>query len=199
MSATSDYQAYAVQAAQANGVPVNMFLWQIGKESGWDPTIVNGTPGSTATGLGQFIQGTASQFGIDPTNPYQSLDAAAKYDAQLYSQNNNNWQAALTQYGTLNNASPQTMAQFQNALNGAPQTPQQYLDYYNQNGYAYTPPAAAGSAAATFQTGVQQATSSIGSYFNRGTFVVLGIVVVAIAILSNKQVQTIAVSTAKGA
>lgn len=91
------YSPYAIQAAQKYGVPQNLFLWQIGQESGWDPTAKN--PGSTATGLGQFIRSTAKAFGIDPTNPYQSLDAAAKYDAQLYNQTGN-WNSAMQAYGT---------------------------------------------------------------------------------------------------
>ncbi len=186
---TADLQAYAAQAAQANGVPVNMFLWQIGQESGWNPNATNST--STATGLGQFVQGTAAQFGINPTNPYQSLDAAAKYDAQLYQQNGGDWAGALRQYGTLANASSDTMAQFQNALGAdqAPQTPAEAKAYYDAHGYAYTPPAASGSVAESFQKGFL---GNISQYIGQGTFIILGIVVVAVAILSNKQVQTIA-------
>lgn len=85
--------------AQQYGVPTNLFLWQIGQESSWDPNAHNSTPGSTATGLGQFINSTAQSFGIDPTNPYQSLQAAAQYDAQLYNQTGS-WPAAMQAYGT---------------------------------------------------------------------------------------------------
>jgi hypothetical protein len=190
---TADLQAYAAQAAQANNVPVNMFLWQIGQESSWNPNAVNGSH----VGLGQIGPAAAQDTGlINATDPYQNLDAAAKYDAMMYKQTGN-WQDALTKYGTLANVGPQVINNFNNALAGAPQTPQQAMDYYNQNGYAYTPPAAAGSTAEQFQTTTQNMGSSIAQYFNRGTFVLLGIVVIAVAILSNKQVQTAVVKAAK--
>lgn len=194
MSAISDYQAYAAQQAQANGVPVNMFLWQIGQESSWIPTAQNGDH----IGLGQFDTGTAGDFNLtNRTDPYASIAAAAQYDAKLYNQTGS-WQGALTKYGTLANASPTVMQQFQNALNGAPQTAAQSLAYYQQNGYPYTPPAAAGSAAATVQNATSGFSANIEKYINQGTFIILGIVVVAFAIMSNKQVQTVAVNAAKG-
>jgi hypothetical protein len=46
-------------------------------ESGFDPGIVN--PQSKATGIGQFLPGTAKRYGIDPTNAGQSIDASAHY------------------------------------------------------------------------------------------------------------------------
>lgn len=95
----ADYKAYATRMADQYNVPRDLFLWQIQAESGWDPVAKNPTPGSTATGLGQFTSATAKTFNIDPTNPYQSLEAAAKYDAQLYS-SKGSWTEALKAYGT---------------------------------------------------------------------------------------------------
>lgn len=91
------YSPYAIQAAQKYGVPTNLFLWQIGQESGWDPNATNS--GSTASGIAQFIKSTAKSFGINPFDPVQSLDAAAKYDAQLFDKYGN-WSDALKAYGT---------------------------------------------------------------------------------------------------
>ena len=113
-------QAYAVQAAQNYGVPTNLFLWQIGQESGWNATATN--PNSSATGIAQFTSGTAQAFGINPLDPYQSLDAAAQYDAQLAAANGGNWIQALTSYGTLapSNWAGGTSSQgYQQALAGA--------------------------------------------------------------------------------
>lgn len=188
MTSVADLQAYAVQAAQANNVPVNMFLWQIGQESSWNPNAVNGQ----YQGLGQIGPAAAQDTGLaNPFDPQANLDAAAKYDAMMFQQTGN-WQDALTKYGTLANVSPQVVNNFNNALNGAPQTPQQAMDYYNQNGFAYTPPAAPGSTAATFQNAVSKVTGNFSQYISQGTFILLGIVIIAVAILSNKQVQTIA-------
>lgn len=94
----SYYQSYADAAAQQYGIPTALFDWQLGQESGWNPNAQN--PGSSAQGIAQFTSGTAQQFGIDPGNPYQSIDAAAQYDAQLYNKSGN-WLDALTSYGTL--------------------------------------------------------------------------------------------------
>jgi hypothetical protein len=149
MATLSELQAYAAQVAQQNGVPTNLFLWQIGQESSWNPNAQNGN----ATGIAQFMPTTAAQFGIDPTNPYQSLSAAAQYDAQLYNQTGS-WQGALTKYGTLANVPSSVMTAFQNALSGSG------VSSNNSN-----------------STGSSVATSD--SFVTKITVIVLGIVVVA--------------------
>lgn len=114
----SYYYNDAVAAAAQYNVPTNLFLWQIGQESSWNPSAQNGN----AIGLGQFMPGTAAQFGIDPSNPTQSLYAAAQYDAQLAAKNGGDWIAALTSYGTLapSNWIGGTSSQgYQSALAGA--------------------------------------------------------------------------------
>lgn len=50
-----------------------------------------------AVGLMQFMPATAADFGIDPTDPFQSIDAAGKYLAQLYRQFGT-WSAAIAAY-----------------------------------------------------------------------------------------------------
>ena len=115
MASVSDYQNYAVQQANAYGIPPSLFLWQIGQESGWNPNAQSTT--SSAGGLGQFINSTAAQFGINKFDPYQSLQAAAQYDALLYQQTGS-WQGALTKYGTLANAPSSVMQSFQNVMAG---------------------------------------------------------------------------------
>lgn len=92
-------QSYAYQAAVGSGIDPNVFLWQIGQESSWNPSATNGN----AVGIAQFMPGTAAQFGIDPTNPYQSLSAAAQYDSQLLSQCNGDYMCMLNHYGTTAN------------------------------------------------------------------------------------------------
>ncbi len=50
-----------------------------------------------ALGLMQFMPATAKEFGIDPLNPAQAIDAAGKYMSSLYRQAGS-WTAALAAY-----------------------------------------------------------------------------------------------------
>jgi len=174
--AAGQFQDMAIAAANKYGVPQNMFLWQIGQESGWDPNARN--PKSSATGLGQFVDGTAKMFGINPLDPAQSLDAAAKYDAMLYKQTGS-WQGALEKYGTLHDANSDVIAGFKNALgydadNGAPGAQESLGDF----GLGALSP------------------NNWSQYIKSGAIIILGIAIILVAILSNKTVQTIAVTAA---
>lgn len=86
----------ATDAANQYGVPVSLFLGQIQQESSFNPNAQNGP----ASGIAQFMPGTAAQFGINPYDPVASLNAAAQYDAQLYAQTGS-WSGALQRYGTV--------------------------------------------------------------------------------------------------
>jgi len=195
MATTQELQAYAAAAAQKHGVPVEMFLWQIGQESGWDVNAKN--PKSTATGLGQFIKGTAEWFGIDPTDPYQSLDAAAKYDAMLYQQTGS-WEKALTAYGTLHDASPKTMDAFNAALNAQGSAAPSTIDNILGSLKSVWEGSAFGLYSDTYKnlTGQGEQTSGRWDFskllIGNGAFIILGIVVITLAILSNKTVQGVA-------
>lgn len=97
----SVYQQWATASAQKYGVPTSLFLAQIGQESSWNPFAVGPSlAGGAPQGIAQFTPATAARFGIDPFDPQQALDAAAKYDAQLYHQTGT-WTGALRSYGTL--------------------------------------------------------------------------------------------------
>jgi hypothetical protein len=76
----AEMQAHARVVAKANGIDPDMYVAQIGQESGWDTTIVSK---AGAKGLAQFMPATAAQFKIDPTDARASLEAGAKYMAQL--------------------------------------------------------------------------------------------------------------------
>lgn len=78
MATAGDYQAYAVNAANNAGFPPDVFLAQINQESGWNPDAVSP---AGAVGIAQFMPATAAGMGIDPHDPWQSLDAAARLDA----------------------------------------------------------------------------------------------------------------------
>lgn len=113
MATLADLQAFATSQANLYNVPPQILQWQLGQESGWRSDARNGN----AVGIGQFMPGTAKQFGIDPTDPYQSITAAAKYDSQLYAQTGD-WTSALTKYGTLANVPQSVTNSFNNMMAG---------------------------------------------------------------------------------
>src|SRR5215471_8992811 len=90
-----DLQAYARQAAQKAGIDPDVFVRQIQQESGFNPSARSG---AGAVGIAQFMPGTAQGMGIDPTDPYAALDAAARLDAQHLQQYGGDWSKALAAY-----------------------------------------------------------------------------------------------------
>ena len=66
---------YARQAAARAGIDADVFVRQIQQESGFNPSARSP---AGATGIAQFMPGTARGMGIDPTDPYASLDAGAR-------------------------------------------------------------------------------------------------------------------------
>jgi cell wall-associated NlpC family hydrolase len=76
-------RAYAPQfaaAAQRWGVPAGVLAAVAQTESGGDAGAVSP---AGARGLMQFMPGTAKSYGIDPMDPSQSIDAAARMLSQL--------------------------------------------------------------------------------------------------------------------
>lgn len=103
--ATDPLRAYAIQKAQQYGLDPNIFVRQIDQESGFDPNAHNP---SGATGIAQFMPDTAKSLGIDPTNPYQSLDGAARWMGQLVGKYGGDYAKALAAY----NAGPGAVDQY---------------------------------------------------------------------------------------
>lgn len=196
MASKTELQEYARSAARRYGIPEEMFLWQIGAESGWDVNAKN--PKSTATGIAQFIDGTAKWFGLDRSDPYASLDAAAKYDSMLFKQTGS-WEKALESYGTLAGASDAKRAEFQAALQGsAPVEGQSVIDSVLSGLKSVWDNSMGGLAQDTYKnlTGQSEQTSGQWDFTKMITgnigFIVLGIVVIALAILSNNTVRGVA-------
>jgi len=71
-------RAIAVAAAQRAGIDPQIFLKQINQESGFDP---NAKSSAGAEGIAQFMPATAAGYHINPFDPVQALQAAAKMDA----------------------------------------------------------------------------------------------------------------------
>jgi hypothetical protein len=90
-----DLQTYARQMAAKYGVDPDVFVAQIQQESGFSPTAQSP---AGATGVAQFMPGTAQGMGIDPSDPYQSLDAAARMDAENLKKYGGDWSRTLAAY-----------------------------------------------------------------------------------------------------
>ena len=71
----NSYQQFATSAATKYGIDPQIFARQISQESGWNPEAKSP---AGAIGIAQFMPDTAKGMGIDPTDPYASLDAAAR-------------------------------------------------------------------------------------------------------------------------
>ena len=95
---------YASQVEQQYNLPAGLLVNTAGAESSWNPNAVNSQTG--ATGLMQFEPATAKQFDINPTNPYQSLEAAGKYYRELINRNGGNVKAAIAEYGGFKTQDP---------------------------------------------------------------------------------------------
>jgi hypothetical protein len=74
---TSPWLSVAGNDATKYQLDTLAFEWQIWQESKFNPNAVSA---SGAIGIAQFEPGTAAELGIDPTDPQQSLDAAANLD-----------------------------------------------------------------------------------------------------------------------
>lgn len=70
-----DYRAIARREAKRAGLDPNVFVRQIGAESGFNP---NARSPAGAQGIAQIMPATAKGWGVDPSDPVASLRAAAK-------------------------------------------------------------------------------------------------------------------------
>lgn len=98
------YVDLARQDAISVGISPDLFVRQINQESGFRPNAISY---AGAIGIGQFMPGTAAALGINPYNPVQSLQGAARLMAS-YVHQYGSYAEALAAYnagpGTVNNA-----------------------------------------------------------------------------------------------
>ena len=91
-------------AAQAHGVPEDLFLRLVQQESGWNAGALSV---KGAMGLAQLMPGTASLLGVDPTDPVQNLEGGARYLRRQFDAFGT-WDLALAAY----NAGPAAVQQY---------------------------------------------------------------------------------------
>ena len=95
------YLTMAKAAARKYGVPEDMFLKLVQRESGWNPDVVSS---KGAVGLAQLLPATADRLGVDETDPQANLDGGARYLAMMF-ERFGSWRLALAAY----NAGPQAV------------------------------------------------------------------------------------------
>ena len=115
----SQYIAIAQQDAIAVGISPVYFVRQINQESGFNPNAVSP---AGAEGIAQFEPGTAAGLGINPWNPVQALQGAAKLMASYSRTYGGDYAKALAAYnggsGTVQYAVNNCGASWLNCLPG---------------------------------------------------------------------------------
>lgn len=99
-AAPASFRSAYAAAGDRYGVDPTLLVRQGKQESGWAPDVISGRRRSSAgaTGIAQFMPGTAADMGIDPTDPLQSIDAQGRYMAQQEAMFGENQGLALAAY-----------------------------------------------------------------------------------------------------
>lgn len=88
------YLEHAKSVARKHGVPEDLFLRLVQRESGWNPGAVSD---KGAKGLAQLMPGTAAKLGVDIDDPHQNLEGGARYLAMMFARFGS-WRLALAAY-----------------------------------------------------------------------------------------------------
>jgi hypothetical protein len=94
------YIAMARKAAEKYGIDPDIFVRQIDQESGFADDVITGQRKSSAgaVGIAQFMPATARSMGVDPLNPEDALDGAARYMRQGLDRYGGDYRKALAAY-----------------------------------------------------------------------------------------------------
>lgn len=95
------YLEQARAAARAEGVPEDLFLRLVARESNWNPDALSA---KGARGLAQLMPDTADLLGVDISDPTANLQGGARYLRMMYDRFGT-WRLALAAY----NAGPQAV------------------------------------------------------------------------------------------
>lgn len=89
-----EYLEVAKAAARKHGVPEDLFLRLVQRESGWNPVAIS-TKG--ATGLAQLMPDTAENLGVDINDSAENLEGGARYLRMMFDKFGT-WELALAAY-----------------------------------------------------------------------------------------------------
>ncbi len=98
-----EYLEVAKGVARKHGVPEDLFLRLVQRESGWNPVAVSV---KGATGLAQLMPETARHLGVDINDAEENLEGGARYLRMMYDKFGT-WELALAAY----NAGPAAVEQ----------------------------------------------------------------------------------------
>lgn len=112
------YSAYLSSLEQKYGLPSGLLAAQMQAESGGNPSAVSP---KGALGLFQFMPDTAKQYGIDPLDPSQAAEGAARLNADNLRKYGGDIPSALAAY----NWGPGNLDK--NGLQNAPEETQNYI------------------------------------------------------------------------
>jgi hypothetical protein len=128
----------AFDAAGAEyGVDPDILRGMAYAESRFRPDVIDGTVRSNrdATGLMQFLPGTARQFGINPLDPIESIFGAAKYMSTILAQHGGDYEKAVAGYNWGPNRSAFGKANWETHL---PTATKDYLEVVRTAAAGYT-------------------------------------------------------------
>lgn len=93
------YENAIVDAENKYNIPNNYLAKLLNQESRFRPDIITGQTRSRtgATGIAQFMPDTAKELGVNPLDPMESIDGAARYLNQLFNKFGN-WTEAIAAY-----------------------------------------------------------------------------------------------------
>jgi cell wall-associated NlpC family hydrolase len=145
LKAGTPYAAELEAAADAVGIEPALLAAVAQVESGFDPAVISCKRASSAgaRGMMQFMPTTAAGYGIDPCNPAQAAQAAAKFLKELYDQFGS-WDLAIAAY----NAGPGAVRKAGNKIPNITET----KNYVNKVNFVW----AANKAAAAAEAGPGQ-------------------------------------------
>ena len=89
-----EYLEVAKAAARKHGVPEDLYLRLVQRESGWNPVAVSV---KGATGLAQLMPETAEHLGVDINDAEENLEGGARYLRMMYDKFGT-WELALAAY-----------------------------------------------------------------------------------------------------
>lgn len=118
-------------AGRQYGVDPNILRGMAQVESGQRTYGPNGqlmTSNMGAKGLMQFVDGTATEYGVNVNDPWSSIQGAARYMAKLIRDNGGDVQAALQEYNGATGDRTFSYARKVLAASGQPAPPQSYIN-----------------------------------------------------------------------
>lgn len=123
-------QAFKI-AADAYGVDENVLIGIAARESGFNPQAVGPVTenGKRAVGLMMFMPDTANEYGIDPTDPIESVMGAAAYMRQSLDRFGGDYRKAIASYNWGRDRSEFDSPDWDKSL---PKETSQYLAYVEQ-------------------------------------------------------------------